>query len=207
MSYTNFVIKNFMELSRNKRSDMVISLKNTLRRNRVKGVNYNFVPFRIDKDNQWINAFALSKKDKFIRYFCDIQTCQCNLISIVREKAWKETNELIKEVRNSNEFTFQHNHFIVNTYKELNDMTIVEYYEYLAKDLIKRKPKVYEKFVTDINNNTCADGVHLEIVVNEKYLTPEIVDNCLNKFYELGEVDWISCDSVSEDNLVYELDV
>lgn len=169
--------KTFFDYTPKYRKKETYRVKNEIRRyNLVHGTNYSFVSYdMIDEQGyvEWVDLCFISKKDKRIFYNAEAITCTCKLIDDVSTQAYDDA---------------------FNKYPDVfwNDERASEVFGYAHKrklEIVEEKPNTYEEYcVWDYFR--C--GVGLQLVIDTKSLTRDILDEHVQKFLDNGEVSWKS---------------
>lgn len=210
----------FMSLSNKKRGNIYTHYKNKIRYEKIKS-GRNFITYDyIEEDARcsWADFLFLSKNKKKIFYNAYIHIAQDELVSnasniimdemyplfekyigydfkfeVSKRDAWGKP-VLYKMDTSANEKI--HEELGNKTFWDYQDDKITEYLE-------QNKPKVFEEFKL---NFSYANGIGLEIIVDEEIITANVVEKAIQRFYDLGEVNWKAEVPVSEDKLVYVKD-
>jgi hypothetical protein len=216
--------KKFINLSKKIRKDKVFQLKNKIK-NCKENCSSKFYthlmlaePDRNPEFNQWFDIYFPSKKRKDIIWNACITTTRQELWDTVSNMAFEEESNILTLEERINSIKMVSKpasydkkgkiltysvEFITPTFEKLGGLTSIEYRENLEREIISTKPpKVYEYFKIQKNY---AYGIGLHMVIDVPYLTKENMEEAVEKFFSIGERNWISKTSASEDNLIFQI--
>ncbi|WP_323641059.1 hypothetical protein [Pectobacterium polonicum] len=214
----------FSQLSRRKRRNLVIDLKNKIRNEKMEygGKFLSDVYFNsIDEDTlskstrHWVDVYFPSKKNPSILWNATIITCLQDLEDKAKHQAFEDarkglTKEEYQDILNpetipildENGKVFAHKQVFKeqNKKEEFSGRTYYEEIDFQKELNIKSGVfDIYERY--EIYKNY-AYGLGLTIVVNEKTLDQETVERAIEDFYMHGEKEWINDKSVDKKELV-----
>jgi hypothetical protein len=88
------------------------------------------------------------------------------------------------------------------TYDKLNGLSFKEYWEKLENEIVHIEPPViYESFILDTSYRY---GIGLYIVIDAESINRMVIEQAIDRFYEIGEKKWQAADPVPREKLPYE---
>lgn len=208
----------FVKLSKNKRSDAVIQLKNDMRKNAsVYGGMFSShqmldEPCRPDLYNQWFD-FLMPGKDRFTLWNVEIITARKAFWDKAHDLAYERINDMLSPYeRDFDDMSFEPADisstgkvltytmvFKDTRYDQFDGRTFYEQWEKAEADVVRDTPiTIYESFRTDPDY---AYGIGLYMIIDADVINRESVERAILKFREIGETDWKADEPVSADRL------
>ncbi len=90
----------------------------------------------------------------------------------------------------------------VRIYEKLNGLSFKEYWEKLENEIARNEPPViYESFRLDTSYRY---GIGLYIVVDAGSINRMVIEQAIDRFYEIGEKKWQAVEPVPREKLPYE---
>ena len=223
MGRTSFLRKKyppFETLSRKKRGNAFVSLRQRILREKPMygGMFSSHLvmdePGRPSLYNQWFDFFFLGKRDKFTIWNAYILTAQSRFWDDAQEVARERARALMSEEEQKKEFSFDSEpckfdawgkptmyRMITKdyTYPQFNGLGFYEYCRELEQEIIIAEPPVvYERFELD---RSYRYGIGLHITVDADEITQSVIEQAIERFWDLGETDWVSETPVLRDRL------
>lgn len=214
-SYTPFVLK-----SRGKRSEAVIRLKNKMRKDvAMFGGSYTshlYLEDDTDRPSVFCHDFDFyfPGESRFVLWNADIVTATSKFWGEVDSLAWDKAYGMLSEEEAEEEFKldfvqiegtygksklFRFADKEEKKYEQFDGLTYSEYKRNLESDIIKNSPpEIFESFMTD---RKFAYGIGLNIVVDEPTINHEVILKTIERFKDMGEVNWRSSTPVARDRL------
>jgi hypothetical protein len=193
--------KSFIDLSRSKRCDKVIKIKNRIAKQApiyggLFSTDFICEQFSLGNEKEskncaWFDCYCLSKRDKSIFYNVEIITSGLEYEDIVMELVYRSIDETLKAANIQIPSSLKEaSTFFVTPLDIFDKRTYREQLQCLVKSFIEKDHiKVYESFKLDF---TYRFGIGLYIVVDAESLTKDLINSSIKKFYDLGEIDWCS---------------
>ena len=170
---------------------------------------------RPDLYNQWFDFYFLGR-DRFTIWNACIYTARLAFWDAVRdlalERALAKLTPEEREEENKFEtvlscykdgqryYTLKKNP--VRTYEKLNGLSFKEYWEKLENEIARNEPPViYESFRLDTSYRY---GIGLHIIIDAESINRMVIEQAIDRFYEIGEKEWQEAEPVPRENLPYE---
>ena len=165
----------------------------------------------IDLNLSWADISFPSKKSKNIVYLAYLATCQYSMMEEVHQKFLEEVLEETKHLQ-QDDMVFKEDHTI-----ELKKIPIPHYE---GRDRFEEIDKRFEDWILEQQENPSYEiyqewsidkgitkfAVPLNVVIDIPYFHVDTVNNWINTFYEMGEIEYKSPSPVSQENLIYSKD-
>ncbi|MEW6584108.1 MAG: hypothetical protein AB1442_00685 [Nitrospirota bacterium] len=88
------------------------------------------------------------------------------------------------------------------TYDKLNGLSFREYWEKLENEIARNEPPViYESFSLDTSYRY---GIGLHITFDAESINRMVIEQAIDRFYEIGERKWQAAEPVPREKLPYE---
>jgi hypothetical protein len=165
--------------------------------------------------NQWFDFYFLGR-DRFTIWNASICTARLAFWDAVSELALDRTfakltpEECEEENKFEREFSCYKNgqrYYTLKknperTYDKLNGLSFREYWEKLENEIARNEPPViYESFRVDTSFRY---GIGLYIVVEAGSINRMVIEQAIDRFYEIGEKKWQAEEPVPREKLPYE---
>jgi hypothetical protein len=90
----------------------------------------------------------------------------------------------------------------VRTYDKLNGLSFEEYWEKLENEIARNEPPViFESFRLDTSYRY---GIGLYITIDAESINRMVIEQAIDRFYEIGEKKWRATNPVPREKLPYE---
>ncbi len=90
----------------------------------------------------------------------------------------------------------------VRTYDKLNGLSFKDYWENLENEIVRNEPPViYESFRLDTSYRY---GIGLHIIIDAESINRMVIEQAIDRFYEIGEKKWQEAEPVPREKLPYE---
>jgi len=213
----------FHTKSRRFRKEALTQIKNKIRYDHaLTGANFYTHDIILDNNceeevyNSWLDIYFLSRKDKFTFYNCTIEICQAALVDKAETLAIEESNKLLPDSEDKDSFDFVPDKInawgkpttyrletIHHKYEVFDNMTKHDWIDKRIIEILQSKPKVHEEFKLSYDYY---NGIGLTLTVDELGLTIKNVNYHINRFLNMGEINWKNPNPVDESRLIYKKD-
>lgn len=210
----------FIELSKSRRREAVIQLKNRIRRDSGTYGGLFTSHLVIDEEGR-PDVFChdvdvyFPGTDKFTIWNAEISTVTSELWSKVHSmafnRAWSELTDEDTEEESRMDFipdsrsstgkilTYRLGEKPVRRYSQFENRTLREQIAFLERDILENNPpEIYESFSLD---REYAYGIGLKMVVDEDFMSLEAINRAIERFRSLGEAEWRAEKPVLADRL------
>ena len=170
---------------------------------------------RPDLYNQWFDFYFLGR-DRYTIWNASICTARLAFWDAVTDLALDRTVDKLtpEEREEENKFerviscykdgqryyTLKKNP--VRIYEKLNGLSFKEYWEKLENEIARNEPPViYESFSLDTSYRY---GIGLYITFNAESINRMVIEQAIDRFYEIGEKKWQAVEPVPREKLPYE---
>ena len=214
--------KPFLTRSNKKRATAVIQLKNKIRmQNPLLGRRFFGGDELIDSERPWQyqqdSHVYFCGTDKRVYWNAYICTAKMKFWEIVSDIALKRAKGMLSKEEREREFVCNFTPVAYDawgyptlftmddndlTYPQFDGLSFDSYKDKLeAEIIVNEPPEVHESFKID---NNFEEGVGLYVVVDAEYISREVVERIIDRFFAIGETDWQSEAPVLRERLPYE---
>jgi len=170
---------------------------------------------RPDLYNQWFDFYFLGR-DRYTIWNASICTARLAFWDAVTDLALDRTFAKLtpEEQEEENKFERVLSHYKngqryytlkenpERTYDKLNGLSLREYWEKLENEIARNEPPViYESFRLDTSYRY---GIGLYIVIDAGSINRMVIEQAIDRFYEIGEKTWQAVEPVPREKLPYE---
>lgn len=209
--------KKFMELSRNKRGDIVTMVKGRISKNSpyYGGKFTSHLVLDTVDDAQWFD-FLFTGRDRTIFWNAYIETAKSEFNTKISDMAHDRVLDQLSpdEFSSYVKFEFEPCEWS-NTgkatlykmkpkpevrYEKFGGLTVMEQMKKVENDILNNEPPdIYERFEL---NYSYKFGIGLTMIVDVDKIDKSVIESAIDKFLEMGCVDWVSQNPVDKSKLL-----
>jgi len=90
----------------------------------------------------------------------------------------------------------------IRTYEKFGGLSFDDYWENLENEIVRNEPPViYESFRLDTSYRY---GIGLHLIIDAERINRMVIEQAIDRFYEIGEKEWQEAEPVPREKLPYE---